>query len=148
MRKRKSGIGKKIFSLCFAAMMLVSVGGTISLANDHTDEGFSFSFPAGQTTMRRTRAREKEDASSMYIKCYTGDMKFEVWGFGYSDRKGNVDCPYKGPHYAAVGLPKYFPTLVKENGFDYGGIVAYNSNSAYPYSWSSTGVWSPDSIGG
>lgn len=148
MRKRKSGIGKKIFSLCFAAMMLVSISGTIALANNHANTSFSFSFPAGQTSKRLTEVRAKEDTSSMFIRCYTGDMKFEVWGYGYSNDKGYVDCPYGGTHYAAVGVGKYFPTLVKENGFNEGGIVAYNSNSGYPYSWSSTGVWSPDSIGG
>lgn len=143
---RKRSIGKKIFSLCFAAMIITSICGVASSAGNITDTAFTFNFSAGVSPDRYTEARAKRDDTSMYIKCTSASREFTVHAFGQTWDGRIYNCATGSLAYQRLwaGQTRYVTNSVNEDGHPYGGLVG--SCDASPYSWTASGVWSPDSV--
>ena len=146
---KKTGIGKKLFSLCFAAMVIASVGGTVALANNYHDTAFNFAFDGGRADDEYTEARAKEDDSSMYIYCKSSNWNFTVHSFGRTYDGRTINCAYGKKAYVFIkqGTKDTVTNKVNESGYPYGGLVGHSDGSA-PYDWSASGVWSPDKLYG
>lgn len=123
-----------------ALMVVANMGQAVCAAGNTADTAYGFSF-AGYKT--HTAAREKRDYTPCYMKCdfitsgasYTGRVVAPNGG-GYQDvSNGHRYVFTKGSAYKMT-------SYVKEAGFK---TAAIEANPNYGYSFSATGVWSPDS---
>lgn len=137
--------------LCLMLLMAILVPlGTISVhaAGNYSDSLFEDKVNEydciGEAT---THFRGKWDYTSSYAYNMKSSCDFtEVNVLGaYTEMPGVdfYDCTYGAPKNLPIGEAYYLPNLVKENGYDNGGLeVMFPIGSEpYIYVW-----WSPDSI--
>lgn len=130
----------RIISAMLALSLMLSFGVIYASANNHDDEGYSYSFTyAGQQDT--TGYRTKEDNSSAYMYCTGGNGKYQAWVV--ANVAGTiVNCAYGNYYGFAAGQAKYMLNNVYENhGSRPTAIRGQSINGVNVY-----GVWSPDSV--
>lgn len=137
---------KKIMgSFLVAAMVVGTVGNVTALANNHEDKAFRFSFNNQQVY---TGARAKKDTSKLYMKCTSigANKSYMAHAVGCTSASSgdSVDCSNGHCYrFSSSGEYHYMTSWVKEYGYGYARIAA---SPNYAYSFSASGVWSPDNV--
>lgn len=136
---------KKLLAAICAASLLMSNASLTSLANNSSDTEFDFNFNY-LATVCVTEGREKEDASSSYIKASqlpSGGMEVRISGAytKYKDLWHNVTV--NNAWISETGVGRFIQQLVYENGYSYARLEGRKSNQTQD----AAGVWSPDSVG-
>lgn len=136
---KKSKISKLIIGLtAFSVLSTIP-----AVASNYHDTAFSFYFPSTEGTSV-TELREKQDDTSMYMKCNSTTYPYTAYAVGASSQFGTryaMDGGHKYTFYS--GTVYKMINYVYENGYPYGGIKAQKS---YSSSYNANGLWSPDSI--
>lgn len=125
------------------AMCMILAGGVIpSFANNHGDTSFRFT---ANPLVQYTGAREKQDASSSYLRCTYMPSGYEASASVLAVDRNGKHQPVASPIYGfRNGTTKYLANYVKENSYRKACIVSNPTLSSKNYQ--SKGVWSPDSI--
>lgn len=114
-----------------------------AVASNYHDTAFSFYFPS-TTGTSVTELREKQDDSSMYMKCNSTTYPYTAFAVGARSEVGARYAMDGGHEYTFYSGTVYkMINYVYENGYPYGGIKAQRS---YSSSYNASGLWSPDSI--
>lgn len=138
---------KKVASLLLGIMVLAVAGGTdiVSAAGNYTDTSYNFSFQANQPNY--TVSRPKRDTTSSYMKCTSCTQNTSytahVVATNGSSSRTYVDVSRGHVYRFTSGTTYKMLNWVRESGYSYGAI---QGNPDYGYSFSASGVWSPDSI--
>lgn len=112
-------------------------------ASNYYDTTFDFYFKSAQGTSV-TELREKQDDTSMYMKCNSTTYPYTAFAVGASSLGGTRYAMDGGHEYTFYSGTVYkMINYVYENGLPYGGIKAQRS---YSSSYNANGLWSPDSI--
>ena len=113
----------------------------VNAAGNYTDTGYSFKV---STSSKYTDFREKLDDTSASIKVTSGDYVIaRVYG-KTGILGGKADCTYGIPKTVGVSSTYTFlPNTVYEDGYSY---ACLGLTSASGTSFTSAGVWSPDSV--
>lgn len=131
---------KKLSLLMLSVIMILTILPTETLASNHSDENFSFTFTTN--TPRTTRAREKENATSTYVRLDSvpgSAVLLSVEGL----RSGTwMNDTVGGTQVATLGA-----WAVRQNVYERGGRYARLKFQRYSASGTTNGVWSPDSVG-
>ena len=130
-----------------AGMMVCTVGGITTYANNNVDTNFSFQFQNKQSI---TPKRAKTDTSKMYMKCtsLSSGASYTAHAVAYKSYSASdkvaIDCSAGKTYlFDSIGKHRYMTNLVKERGYSIGAIAA---NPNYGYKFSAAGVWSPDNV--
>ena len=136
-------VRKLMGSAMLAGMMVCTLGGVTTYANNYHDAYYSSDFNNAQ---KYTDKRAKEDTSKLYMKCTSIDSgkSYTAHAVGYSSysSKTAVDCS-RGKTYSfnQAGQYYYMTSWVKESGYN---IAAIAGNPNYGYKFNASGKWSPD----
>ena len=130
---------RKIAAFLMAATMVTSMGAMTANANNHADTVYAFNFNQSE---RRTDYREKQDDSSSYMKCISTEAPYTAHVYGYKDGK-IYDRSLGNTYQFNSGTVRFMLNNVYETGMRYAGIYGTRN---YGYSYTASGVWSPDSI--
>lgn len=138
---------KVIGSFLLAVMLFSTVGDVVALANNSYDTSYDFSFN-GQVLY--TTYREKTDRSKAYMKCnsITSNRAYTAHVMGRTSPISGVltDCSNGYTYYFDhAGDYHYMINYVDEWGYNFACIAAAPDSS---YSFSASGVWSPDNASG
>lgn len=135
----------KVKQLITGVMAAVTIATTVLSmtvsAGNSTDTGYTYKV---SNSTKYTDFREKLDDTSASIKVTSGDyIIVRVYGktgvFG-----GKADCTYGIPKTVGVSSTyTYLPNTVYESGYSF---ACLGFTSASGTSFTSTGVWSPDSV--
>lgn len=153
-------IKKKIAALSAATMMLVAAFPAVGYANNHADTEFHFTMlQAGSKVYAAPQNREKEDASSVYMRCTAANkVSSNSYGNTYQGTAHGsmtsigalADCIYYGKGswtYSFVpGKSHYMVNYIKETGRTHANIQCTTKENVVNMRFS--GLWSPDSING
>lgn len=136
---------KKRVSKMIILMMVLAIGYTIPvLASNYTDTSFTFYFRSFSDGRSYTELREKQDDTSVYMKCNSTSYGYTAHVVGAKDIFGTLYDASGGHYYTFhTGTVQKMINYVYENGLSYAGIVAYRN---YATDFTATGLWSPDSI--
>lgn len=133
----------KLTKICIVAMvfmMLASIAAMSVSAVNNTDTKFSYQLTGGDNF--KTEFREKEDDSSVYMKCTSATGSYEARVYSGIPNSCAVDVS-NGYHYHFVqGNARYMYNYVIEWGYDAAAVFATTHNNGTIAS----GVWSPDSV--
>ncbi len=134
---------KQLITAVMAAVTITTtaLSMTVSAAGNYTDTGYSFKV---STSVKYTPFREKLDNTSASIKVTSGDYVIaRVYG-KTGPLGGKADCTYGTPKTVGVSSSyTYLPNTVYESGYSY---ACLGLTSASGTSFTSAGVWSPDSV--
>lgn len=146
----------KLVVIVMSAVALVAMSPLFVKANNYQDDPWSFTVGEyGNTGLLAEKGRQKQDASSSYIKCsnYYGlqgsqGTSFQATAYGSkSEIGGFINCTYNGKvattYTVTAGSEYKMINYIKEAGYSYANIyynASYNRNIIF------VGVWSPDSI--
>ncbi len=135
---------KKVSGLLVAGVILAGTVGmnTTVFANNYTDSNFSFNM---NNKMRCTNARAKTDTSKLYMKCNSvsiNNATYTAHAIGTNSTSATgTDCSRGYTYNFGAGTAHYMTSWVKESGYKYARIGA---SPNYSYSYTASGVWSPD----
>lgn len=138
-------VKKLLGTTMLAGMMVCTVGGITTYANNYKDTPYTFSFDNAQ---KCTDKRAKTDTSKMYMKCtnISSGKSYTAHAVGFKSytSKTAIDCS-RGKTYLFDRKDKYYyiTNWVKENGYD---IAAIAANPNYGYKFTASGKWSPDNV--
>ena len=135
---------KLTLSKLIIGITAISLFATIpTVASNYHDSAFDFYFPS-TTGTSVTELREKQDDSSMYMKCNSTTYPYTAFAVGARSEVGARYAMDGGHEYTFYSGTVYkMINYVYENGYPYGGIKAVSS---YSSSYNANGLWSPDSI--
>jgi len=135
---------KLTLSKLIIGITAISLFATIpTVASNYHDSAFDFYFPS-TTGTSVTELREKQDDSSMYMKCNSTTYPYTAFAVGARSEVGARYAMDGGHEYTFYSGTVYkMINYVYENGYPYGGIKAQKS---YSSSYNANGLWSPDSI--
>lgn len=135
---------KLTLSKLIIGITAISLFATIpTVASNYHDSAFDFYFPS-TTGTSVTELREKQDDSSMYMKCNSTTYPYTAFAVGARSEVGARYAMDGGHEYTFYSGTVYkMINYVYENGLPYGGIKAQRS---YSSSYNANGLWSPDSI--
>lgn len=134
---------KKLLSKIIIGFTILSLTTIPVVASNYHDTAFDFYFKSIQGTSV-TELREKQDDSSMYMKCNSTTYPYTAFAVGARSEVGARYAMDGGHEYTFYSGTVYkMINYVYENGLPYGGIKAVRS---YSSSYNANGLWSPDSI--
>ena len=135
---------KKALSKLIIGIAILSLFAAVpTMASNYHDTAFSFYFKASDGTSV-TELREKQDDTSMYMKCNSTTYPYTAYAVGAYSQFGSRYAMDGGHEYTFYSGTVYkMINYVYENGLPYGGIKAVRS---YSSSYNANGLWSPDSI--
>ena len=151
--KKQQGIKKILAGICVAAASAVILMPSPAFANNHKDQDWSFYTSYGGSGYL-SDADDKQDASSVYIKCTSssvGGTSFIAVPYGAKKKTGtysNMAYMKNGISYSAAkhtiksGTEKKMISYIYEAGGRYAKIH-YDTTSGHV---TFKGKWSPDSI--
>lgn len=136
--KKKFG---KIVVVLMAVMVIAAGSMVTASANNHGDKPYKFTFLTTEG-YQHTGFREKQDASSSYMKCIFSTHTYYGKVFA-SDGPDMVDVSHGNVYSFESGTTRFLKNWVYEEGYRSSTINGYQlilgQNRA-------NGVWSPDSI--
>ncbi len=133
----------KIVKMCVFAMLLTMIISIVSInvgAKNNIDSPFSYELTGGDNF--KTPFRDKEDDSSVYMKCINATGSYEARVYSGPRNACAVDVSF-GYHYHFVqGNARFMYNYAYECGYDIAAVFAttYNNGTV------ASGVWSPDSV--
>ena len=136
---------KKSISVIMVLVTLLFIGTSVSVkASNYTDTEYTYRFWDDNRGAACTSAREKQDATSVYMKCQSTSYYYTAFVFG-THATWDVLRDLSGGHRYIfyTGTVRKMINYVYEKGYKYAGIYA---ERGYPAEFSATGLWSPDSI--
>lgn len=114
------------------------------MASNYSDTTYSFYFKTEAHGASYTEAREKQDDTSVYMKCDSTTYSYTAFVVGLHDKYGIMYDVSEGHSYTFnSGTVRKMINYVYEKGYKYAAIFAERN---YSYNYSASGVWSPDSI--
>lgn len=135
---------KVMVAICVASLLMSNLSLT-SLANNNSDTAFDFNFNY-LATVCVTEGREKQDASSSYIKASklpSGGMEVRING-SYTQYKPTwYNATVNNAWISETGVGRFIQQLVYERGYSYAQLEGRKSSQTQD----AKGVWSPDSTG-
>ena len=134
---------KKLLSKLIIISTIVFLFTIPVVASNYHDTAFDFYFKS-VTGTSTTELREKQDDTSMYMKCNSTTYPYTAFAVGAHSDVGTRYAMDGGHEYTFYSGTVYkMINYVYENGYEYGGIKAGRS---YSSSYNANGLWSPDSI--
>lgn len=131
----KSIILTTILATCFTIPVI---------ASNYMDTTYNFYFKTSTNGYYYTELREKQDDTSVYMKCNSTTYSYTAHVVGTKTEFGVVYDVSGGHNYTFnSGTVRKMINYVYENGLKYAAVYAERN---YSYDYTATGVWSPDSI--
>ena len=148
MKRKFFTTALKVIAVTTIVVGIINVQSVTSKATYH-DSAFRYTINSDEyeTTDVYTGSRSKDDYSSAYV--YNRYSQSEI---SYIRVMGATNDATEGPLYnmtygtaksCPVGEYRYLPNLVKENGYNYAGLMFDPGNGYHNYI---SILWSPDSI--
>ena len=136
---------KKYISKVIILLTILMMFYTVPVsASNYKDTVFEFYFKTALGGSTTTDLREKQDDSSVYMKCEKTTFPYtalvvasqSVYDEHYNESDGHIYTFDSGTVHKMINY-------VYENNFKYAAIYA---KRVYSYNYSANGLWSPDSI--
>lgn len=139
MRKR----GK--FLLLTMFILLIAVQMNTLAAGNYGDTTFKFNFSSYQPYAGwNTSFRSKLDNTSSYMKCTSTPYSYNARVMGGASTSATLGINVGSPTYRfSAGTTRFMVNYVRENNLS---AACINATPSVSYSYSASGVWSPDSI--
>lgn len=138
--KKKKNMSKAVVLITIMAVMYIMP----AHASNYTDTVFNFYFKS-KPGISVTEPREKQDDTSVYMKCQSTTYPYTAHVEGTMEDLGITRYNLSGGHSYTF----YSGTVCRMINYVYENHIPYASVSAlrsYSSSYHATGVWSPDSI--
>lgn len=132
---------KKIFTILLSTLLIFLFAFMSVSANNCGDTTFRFMFFSDHYY---TELRGKTDTSSSYMSCNSTPYSYRAHVYTTSGSGNIIDCSYGHYYVFNTGTTRYLINNVKENGYTSSGIMG--TRLYYGTAYSSTGLWSPDSV--
>jgi len=131
---------KKTLIGLIGTVILIGAMGVSVFANNSSDTAYSFKV---SNSKKYTSFRSKLDDTSATIKVSSGS-KVIVYVHGSTLQITSSDCTYGTPKTVGISSTyTYLPNTVYEDDYSYARLAI---KSATGSSFTSSGVWSPDSV--
>ena len=136
---------KKSISIVLVLVTLLLISASVSVqASNYTDTTYTYKFWDDNEGAACTDVREKQDATSVYMKCQSTAYYYTAFVIGTHSETDLLRDLSGGHTYTfSTGTVHKMINYVYEKGYEYAGIFA---ERGYPAQYSATGLWSPDSI--